>query len=67
MPEITAYIVSYSSTPEDSQQLILSSHSTSVVLYNLDAGSEYQFEVLAVVEIDGEEFFGDVSVITGRH
>ncbi len=45
----------------------MNSHSTSVVLYNLDTGSEYRFEVQAVVEIDGEEFFGDMSVITGRH
>ncbi len=38
---------------------------TAVVIHNLAFGVEYQFQVQAVVEVDGDEFFGELSSIAG--
>ncbi len=71
VPEVAAYIVSYSSASDSSSLQVLekvSNRETSVIIYNLanTGGEEYQFQVQAVVEIDGEEFISKPSTVTGK-
>ena len=53
IPEITGYIVYYSQRQTDITEHIFS-HENSVIIDNLLTDVEYQFEVVAVTELDGE-------------
>lgn len=67
LPEVVAYTVSYSSSSDNSSQTIqVNSCRSLVVINNLEAGEEYQVQMQAVVEVDREKFFSEISVITGK-
>ncbi len=73
-PGISGYIILYTSTPHGSdiqQKNITSTEPLPVLISGLSPGVEYQFQVQAVVEVDGEVFLGESSPIinatTGIH
>ncbi len=58
-PGISGYIILYTSTPDgnDTQHKnITSTEPLPVLISGLSPGMEYQFQVQAVVEVDGEVF-----------
>ena len=60
IPEITGYIVYYSQTNNGEDIIVNVSSSTSVVVVtDLTSGMEYQFEVVAVAELDGDVVIGE--------
>ena len=63
IPEVTGYIVYYSQTNNGEKDTIINvSSSTSVVVVtDLTSGMEYQFEVVAVAELDGDAVMGERS------
>ena len=63
IPEITGYIVYYSQRQTDITEHIFS-HENSVIIDNLLTDVEYQFEVVAVAELDGEIAAGDSERVT---
>ena len=60
IPEITGYIVYYSLTEssEEEQSDNVPSSQNSVIIDNLMNNVEYQFDVVAVAELDGDEVMG---------
>ncbi len=63
-PGISGYIILYTSTPDgnDTQQKnITSTEPLPVLISGLSPGVEYQFQVQAVVEVNGEVFLGEKS------
>ncbi len=63
-PGISGYIILYTSTSDgnDTQQKnITSTEPLPVLISGLSPGLEYQFQVQAVVEVDGEVFLGEKS------
>ena len=63
IPEITGYIVYYSQRQRDITEHIFS-HENSVIIDNLLTDVEYQFEVVAVAELDGDIVTGDSERVT---
>ena len=63
IPEITGYIVYYSQRQTDITEHIFS-HENSVIIDNLLTDVEYQFEVVAVAELDGDVVTGDSERVT---
>ena len=62
-PEITGYIVYYSHQAGNAEQSISVSNTiNSVVVENLMNVVEYQFQVVAVSELDGDEIMGERSI-----
>ncbi len=63
LPEITSYRVFYTPVPaaRSSQWLNTTAASSPVLVSDLIPMSQYQFQVRAVAEIDGEEFLGNGS------
>ncbi len=65
-PGISGYIILYTSTPDGSdiqQKNITSTEPLPVLISGLSPGVEYQFQVQAVVAVDGEVFLGETSAI----
>ncbi len=63
-PGISGYIILYTTTSvgNDTQQKnITSTEPLLVLISGLSPGVEYQFQVQAVVEVDGEAFLGEKS------
>ena len=60
IPEITGYIVYYSQTGNSGNDTTVNfpSSTSSVVITDLTSSTEYQFEVVAVAELDGEVVMG---------
>ena len=60
IPQITGYIVYYSLTEssEEEQSVTVSSSQNSVNIANLMNNVEYQFDVVAVAELDGDVVMG---------
>ena len=54
IPEITRYIVYYSQTGNSEMVTTVSGSENSVTIDNLLTDMEYQFQVVAVAELDGE-------------
>ena len=63
IPEITGYIVYYSQRQTDITEHIFS-HENYVTIDNLLTDVEYQFEVVAVAELDGDVITGDSERVT---
>ena len=63
IPEITGYIVYYSQRQTDITEHIFS-HENSVIIDNLLTDVEYQFEVVAVTELDGDVVTGYSETVT---
>ena len=63
IPEITGYIVYYSQRQTDITEHIFS-HENSVIIDNLLSDVEYQFEVVAMAELDGDVVTGDSEIVT---
>ena len=67
IPEITGYIVYYSQTGNSNEKSItklsvnISSSDTSVTIDNLTSDVQYQFEVVAVAELNGDVVIGQRS------
>ena len=64
IPEITGYIVYYSRRQRHITENNIFSHENSVIIDNLLSDVEYQFEVVAVVELDGDVVTGDSDRVT---
>ena len=66
IPEITGYIVYYSQTGNSEKVTITNASSSTsfVVVTDLTSDVEYQFEVVAVAELDGDTVMGER---TGQH
>ena len=62
IPEITGYIVYYSQRQRDIKHIF--SLKNSVIIDNLLSDVEYQFEVVAVAELDGDVVTGDSERVT---
>ena len=63
IPEITRYIVYYSQT-ENSEMVAsvnVSDSENSVIIEDLMSNIQYQFEVVAVAEVEGDEVMGERS------
>ena len=58
LPEITGYIVYYRMTGQQSQNVTVSSTVDSVVIAGLERSAEYQFQVAARAEQNGEMIEG---------
>ena len=54
IPEITGYIVYYSQTGNSEMETTVPSSENSVTIDNLLTDVEYQFQVVAVAELDGD-------------
>ena len=54
IPEITRYIVYYSQTGNSEMATTVSNTDNSVTIENLQTNEEYQFQVVAVAELEGE-------------
>ena len=66
-PEITRYIVHYSQTGNSEMVTTVPGSRNSVTIENLLTDVEYQFQVVAVAELDGDVVMGERSnVIIGR-
>ena len=69
IPEITGYIVYYSQTEsvsrkrQDEGSVTVSSSVTTVVIEDLSSNVEYQFQVVAIAELDGEVVMGQRSTL----
>ena len=63
--EITGYIVYYSQTDKRQEEgrVTVSGLVTSVLIDNLSSYVEYQFQVVAVVEVEGEVLIGQRSML----
>ena len=61
---ITGYIVYYSQRQRDITENNIFSHENSVIIDNLLTDVEYQFEVVAVAELDGDVVTGDSEIVT---
>ena len=63
--ELTGYIVYYSQTDKTQEEgrVTVSSLFTSVLIDNLSSYAEYQFQVVAVVEVEGEVLMGQRSML----
>ena len=61
IPEITRYIVYYSQTGNGEMVTTVSGSENSVTIENLITDFEYQFQVVAVAELDGEVVMGERS------
>ena len=64
IPEITGYIVYYSQRQRDITENNIFSHENSVIIDNLLTDVEYQFEVVAMAELDGDVVTGDSERVT---
>ena len=70
IPEITGYIVYYSQTGNsemvtiETSVTVVGSEETFVVIDNLRSGVEYQFQVVAVAELDGDVVMGERSAMS---
>ena len=64
IPEITGYIVYYSQRQRDITENNIFSHENSVIIDNLLTDVEYQFEVVAMAELDGDITTGDSERVT---
>ena len=64
---LTSYIVYYSLTESDGMEFNISSTNNSVVIEGLIAGVEYQFQVVAVLELDGDVVIGERSNVSIVH
>ena len=62
--ELTGYIVYYSQAGNSEMNTTLSSSENSVAFNNLLTDVEYQFQVLAVAELDGETIMGERSNVS---
>ena len=62
IPEITCYIVYYSQTG-NTQSVNVTTSTNSVVIDGLMSNVEYQFQVAAIAELDGERFIGERSIL----
>ena len=58
IPEITRYIVYYSQTGNSEMVIRISGSENFVTIENLRTNVEYQFQVVAVAELDGEVVMG---------
>ena len=67
IPEITGYIVYYSQTGNSEMVTTVSSSENSVTIENLLTDVEYQFQVVAVAELDGEVVMGERSNMSLAH
>ena len=61
IPEITDYMVYYSQTGNSEKVTTVSSSENSVTIENLLTDVEYQFQVVAVAELDGDVVTGERS------
>ena len=64
IPEITGYIVYYSQTGNSEMITTVSGSENSVIIDNLLTNVEYQFQVVAVAELDGDVVMGGRSKVT---
>ena len=64
IPEITRYIVYYSQTVNSEMATIVSDSENSVTIDNLLTNEEYQFQVVAVAELDGDMIIGERSNVS---
>ena len=69
IPEITGYIVYYSQTGNRKRQseesITVPSSDNSVVIEGLLNNAEYQFQVAAIAELDGDVIMGQRSLLSG--
>ena len=70
IPEITGYIVYYIQTGNsemvtiETSVTVIGSEETFVVIDHLRSGVEYQFQVVAVAELDGDVVMGEKSAMS---
>ena len=64
IPEITGYKVYYSQTGNSEMVNTLPSSENSLIIENLLTDMEYQFQVVAVVELDGDVVMGERSNVS---
>ena len=64
IPEITRYIVYYSQTGNSEMITTVSGRTYSVTIDNLLTNVEYQFQVVALTEIDGDVVMGERSNVS---
>ena len=64
IPEITSYMVYYSQTGNSEKVTTVSSSENSVTIDNLLTDEEYQFQVVAVAELDGNMVMGERSNVS---
>ena len=67
IPEITRYIVYYSQTGNSEMVTTVSGSENSVTIDNLLIDVEYQFQVVAVAELDGDVVMGERSNVYLSH
>ena len=67
IPEITIYIVYYSQTGNSEMVITVSGYENSVIIDNLITNEEYQFQVVAITELDGDIIMGERSNISIAH
>ena len=67
IPEITSYMVYYSQTGNSERVTTVSSSKISVTIENLQTNVEYQFQVVAVAELDGDVVMGERSNMSIAH
>ena len=61
-PEITGYIVYYSQIG-NTQSVNVTTSTNSVVIHGLMNNEEYQFQVAAIAELDGDVIIGERSIL----
>ena len=69
IPEITGYIVYYRETEsvsESEESRTVSSSVNSVLVEELSSGVEYQFQVVAIAEVEGAVSMGQRSVLNSK-
>ena len=64
IPELTGYIVYYSQAGNSEMNTTISCSENSVTLNNLLTNEVYQFQVVAVAELDGETIMGERSNVS---
>ena len=64
IPEITRYIVYYSQTGNSEMITTVPGSENSVTIENLLTDVEYQFQVVAVAELDGDVIVGERSNVS---
>ena len=64
IPELTRYIVYYSQTGKSEMNTTVSGSENSVTFNNLLTNEVYQFQVVAVAELDGETIMGERSNVS---
>ena len=69
IPEITGYIIYYSSVTgsREKQIITVTSSVTSVNIVDLLNNVRYQFQVAIIAEVKGEQFLGETGLTTGLH